>query len=157
MKFKRHFVFSFDSLERVDARVEFGRSKASKLHFFNGYCGTQFHTLNGAINPLSEIYKLIFTNMEPWDPKRGELADPKACVGVTAVAGQGAIAEIGLSSGASVVMIGDALYKRLTLADIGRTGASGLYRQSGQRRIWFLRPIETPQQSVLDVLLKEAI
>jgi hypothetical protein len=107
----------------------------------------------------TNTYKLIFKDLKPWKAKhvRRDLADPDANIGLAAVAGAGAKSTLGISALAGVILIGDTLYKRLTLQDVGRKGPKGLFRQANSQLIWFLRPIGSPSQDILDSLLENLL
>lgn len=171
MKFSSHFLFAYDSLELADLKAEFGKPYVSSSYRYNGtqgmkwvygYCGASMGVaVNGVLDSSMErnTYKLIFKNIQPWKTKhtRHDLAEPSAKVGAAAIAGKGAKETLGVSALSGVILIGETLYKRLTLNDVGQVGAKGLLRQKNNRLIWFLRPIGTPSQDVLDSLLENVL
>lgn len=171
MKFSSKFLFAYDSLERADLKAEFGKPYISSsyrydgtqgMKFVSGYCGVSMGVaVNGVLDSSMELntYKLIFKNLQPWRTKhtRHDLADPTAKVGAAAIAGEGAKEELGISALSGVILVGETLYKRLTLNDVGRKGCKGLLKQANKRLIWFLRPIGSPSQDVLDSLLEKVL
>jgi hypothetical protein len=178
--FSSQFLFTYDSLELADMRsfeksytitpyfrgehdvpVLYHRKKPTNgFKIVKGYCGMPIGvTVNGVFDYSmnTSTYKLIFKSLKPWDAnlKRHDLANPNAKVGLGAVAGSGSKATLGISAQAGVVLIDNTLYKRLTLKDVGRRGQKGLTQQENKRLIWFLKPICTPQQDILDSLLED--
>lgn len=138
LKISCSFIFTIDKLATLtqDSKTEIRIQK---------FCG-------------SNTLKLIFGQLPaPYTHPDLKVSDPNYKVGLGFVGTRGMKAVLGQNSAATVLLIENMAYKRITYSDIGLSWRScGLYRQTNNKLVWYLKKLDL-SSDIKDTLWKRLV